>query len=557
MLATSVHRKPKYKVKIHIPFERTLWKSFAIPKDLTFEELKTYVISMYKKDPSMSWTFVEVLGGYERLIPCTEKVIPYKGVGKLVLKESINDTLSDMDIKHASVWTPIPSYKFVQLEKTLNLISKLQCGIRLTTKEMIQCSKLHFGQDPLFEAYLDNQNTYIQNNENPYILIDSDCKIEFNKGNTLTRNKEYTKTITLSKASDGEEQVYLETHLFDSQSNFLGSKMSRYVLYEESSECRAAFVLMPLSPKFVSGIIMITSYTKHSSQVQQFVLSYRQAVSTKEEPKYWHVNLSELVEHKSSLLGTGASSCVYESTLYGQTVACKVLKQQGILSDLTIFHKEVENLSNIKLRHPNVITFLGASEKRPFRIITEKLECSLQHLIETKMPHLSLRRRIRIAMDLVSALHHLHSIGLIHRDFKSANVMISSKGRAKIADFGFSENIGIGGRCRGVVGTQPWIAPEVMETSYGHEADIYGFGVTFFEVISYKSIFDHSSDYPDGFSLSECFENWRKKITPEQPLLYKLSSIIMGCCQLNPNERIPLPKILSRLKKIYAISKRE
>jgi mitogen-activated protein kinase kinase kinase len=95
----------------------------------------------------------------------------------------------------------------------------------------------------------------------------------------------------------------------------------------------------------------------------------------------------------------------------------------------------------------------------------------------------------RFSQHILAGVDYLHSKGIIHRDIKGANILVSGTGVAKLADFGCSKQLA--GMCtasieesmRAIRGSVPWMAPEVIKQSgHGRSSDIWSVGATGIEM---------------------------------------------------------------------------
>jgi len=96
-----------------------------------------------------------------------------------------------------------------------------------------------------------------------------------------------------------------------------------------------------------------------------------------------------------------------------------------------------------------------------------------------------------IAAEIVLAVEHLHSCGIVYRDLKLENVLLDKEGHVCLVDFGMAKELGDSGRTKTLCGTPTYLAPEVLEGApYGSEIDWWSLGVVIFELFTGCSPFD-------------------------------------------------------------------
>ncbi|PIN02573.1 Non-specific serine/threonine protein kinase [Handroanthus impetiginosus] len=153
----------------------------------------------------------------------------------------------------------------------------------------------------------------------------------------------------------------------------------------------------------------------------------------------WNIDFSELIV--GTRVGIGFFGEVFRGVWNGTDVAIKVFLEQDLTAEnMEDFCNEISILS--RLRHPNVILFLGACTTPPrLSMITEYMEMgSLYYLIHLsgQKKKLSWRRRIKMLRDICRGLMCIHRMKIIHRDLKSANCLVNKHWTVKICDFGLS-----------------------------------------------------------------------------------------------------------------------
>ena len=190
------------------------------------------------------------------------------------------------------------------------------------------------------------------------------------------------------------------------------------------------------------------------------------------------------------LLGKGGDSTVYHAidTANGQNVdvALKIIKVKEDAQALSSqFERETSGLK--KLDHPNIVKLLEhGSFEGVFFLTTEFIKGrSLGNII--KESALIEESAIDLALEVAEALKYINQFGIVHRDIKPDNILISSEGEVKLVDFGLSreehqQTVSIKGE---MSGTPQYLAPEYIDgKKLNIRTDIYSLGITLFYMVS-------------------------------------------------------------------------
>ncbi|KAK9842929.1 hypothetical protein WJX74_004526 [Apatococcus lobatus] len=186
-------------------------------------------------------------------------------------------------------------------------------------------------------------------------------------------------------------------------------------------------------------------------------------------------------------LGSGFFGTVYRGLLQGSTpVAIKFISNQTLKEKLR-FIQEIALLRN--LRHTNIVQFIGAHiDVEQIVLVTEFMpRGDLWHALSSDIDRSFCwaKRGRQVALDVVRGLMYFHSKQCVHLDLKSANVMLSRDGVAKIGDVGLAKVLTREGARVSQEGTFEWAAPEVlMGNPCTEKADIYSLGVLMWELIT-------------------------------------------------------------------------
>ncbi|KAJ0231940.1 Proline-rich receptor-like protein kinase PERK13 [Hirschfeldia incana] len=229
-----------------------------------------------------------------------------------------------------------------------------------------------------------------------------------------------------------------------------------------------------------------TGYTRSGSTPDSAVMGSGQTHFTYEE-------LMEITQGfaKQNILGEGGFGCVYKGKLHdGKLVAVKQLKVGSGQGDRE-FKAEVEIISRVHHRHLVSLVGYCISDVQRLLIYEYVPNQTLEHHLHGKgRPVLDWARRVRIAIGSAKGLAYLHEDchpKIIHRDIKSANILLDDEFEAQVADFGLaklsdSTQTHVSTR---VMGTFGYLAPEYAQSGkLTDRSDVFSFGVVLLELIT-------------------------------------------------------------------------
>ncbi|MBE3072558.1 MAG: protein kinase [Acidobacteria bacterium] len=184
-----------------------------------------------------------------------------------------------------------------------------------------------------------------------------------------------------------------------------------------------------------------------------------------------------------SSLGSGGFGAVYlaEDTWIHKKVAIKVPHRQNI--DFGELLREPRLLAS--LSHPNIVSVLTAEKQDDtFFIVMEYVPGETLETIIGRDGALELVRALDFTCQICNAVDHAHAQGVIHRDLRPANVLVTESGVLKVADFGTSRFLEIAAHGTTVIGSPPYMAPEQFHGKAVFASDIYSLGVTMYEMLT-------------------------------------------------------------------------
>ena len=184
-----------------------------------------------------------------------------------------------------------------------------------------------------------------------------------------------------------------------------------------------------------------------------------------------------------SPLGSGGFGTVYlaEDTWIDKKVAIKVPHKQNL--DFGEMVKEPRLLASMS--HPNIVTVLTAEKQDDvFFIVMEYVTGeTLEHII-MREGALDLTRALDFTCQICNAVDHAHRSGILHRDLRPGNMLVSDTGLLKVTDFGTSRFLEIAAHGTTVIGSPPYMAPEQFHGKAVFASDVYSVGVTMYQMLT-------------------------------------------------------------------------
>src|SRR3982751_370009 len=184
-----------------------------------------------------------------------------------------------------------------------------------------------------------------------------------------------------------------------------------------------------------------------------------------------------------STLGSGGFGTVYlaEDTWIDKKVALKVPHKQNL--DFGEMVKEPRLLASMS--HPNIVTVLTAEKQDDvFFIVMEYVPGDTLEAVIERDGTLDLGRALDYTCQICNAMDHAHKQGIIHRDLRPGNVLVTDQGMVKVADFGTSRFLEIAAHGTTVIGSPPYMAPEQFQGKAVFASDIYSLGVTMYQMMT-------------------------------------------------------------------------
>ncbi|KAF9935217.1 hypothetical protein FBU30_006302 [Linnemannia zychae] len=191
---------------------------------------------------------------------------------------------------------------------------------------------------------------------------------------------------------------------------------------------------------------------------------------------------------RQELVGRGAYGAVYKGVenATGQVVAIKVLNLDTEEEDVSDIQREIATLSQLKnCDSQNITRYHGSflNGTKLWIVMDYAAGGSIRSLLQA-LTRIDEKCIAVIAREVLQALSYLHKHGIIHRDIKAANILLTDEGRVQLCDFGVAGQVTTSLKRNSFVGTPYWMAPEVIREgqTYDFKADIWSLGITIYEI---------------------------------------------------------------------------
>ncbi|KAA3458484.1 LysM-containing kinase 1 [Gossypium australe] len=286
-------------------------------------------------------------------------------------------------------------------------------------------------------------------------------------------------------------------------------------------------------------------------------------------------------------IGEGGFGAVYYANLRGESkqnfavsgifivASCLMLFKEAAIKKMDMqaskeFLAELKVLTRV--HHLNLVRLIGYCVEGSLFLVYEYIENGnlSQHLRGSSREPLPWSTRVQIALDSARGLEYIHEHTVpvyIHRDIKSANILIDKKFRAKVADFGLTKltEVGSASLPTRLVGTFGYMPPEYAQ--YGDvspKIDVYAFGVVLYELISAKeAIVKANGSLAESKGLVALFEDALDEPDPKEGLcrlidarlgdnypldaVFKMAQLAKACTKENPQLRPSMRSIVVAL----------
>jgi serine/threonine-protein kinase len=242
-----------------------------------------------------------------------------------------------------------------------------------------------------------------------------------------------------------------------------------------------------------------------------------------------------------TVLGQGGMARVFkgDDRVLNRTVAVKVLSPQFAGDEQFVARFRREAQAAAALNHPNIVSVYDTGSQGDVHyIVMEYVEGrTLRDIIRAEGPLLP-ERAMEIAESVANALADAHEAGLVHRDIKPGNIMVTREGEVKVMDFGIARTT-TGDtltQTASILGTASYLSPEQAQgESVDARSDIYSVGCVLYEMLTAGAPF--TGDSPVAIAYKHVRENPVPPSRSNPDVSPALEAVVMKCMAKNPANR--------------------
>ncbi|MCR5186118.1 MAG: Stk1 family PASTA domain-containing Ser/Thr kinase [Clostridia bacterium] len=240
-------------------------------------------------------------------------------------------------------------------------------------------------------------------------------------------------------------------------------------------------------------------------------------------------------------VGNGGMAMVYKAKdqVLNRYVAIKILRDEFTTDSEFIKRFRTEAQSAAGLAHPNIVQIYDVgAEDNLYYIVMELLQGKTLKEIIDEDGSLSWKWSVNIAMQIASALETAHKNGIIHRDIKPHNIIITEDGIAKVTDFGIAKAVSNSTITAfgTTIGSVHYFSPEHARGGFTDaKSDLYSLGVVMYEMLTGRVPFD--ADTPVSVALKQVQEEPVEPIKINDTIPLSVNRIVLKAMQKDPNNR--------------------
>lgn len=275
------------------------------------------------------------------------------------------------------------------------------------------------------------------------------------------------------------------------------------------------------------------------------------------------INLRNISVNEKLSSGGGSNATIFSCYVDGWQCAMKELYIAQMNPDeIKNFEQEIQLLESLPFNN-NIVRYLfHEKDANKIRLYITRYACSLRDRILERRRDIefnngdgySVREITKHCLDIAKGLSFLHQNAIIHRDLKSDNIFVKLNEQKEISelaigDFDTAKKVSTGRHAKTLVGTPPYMAPEVLLSNntdaYTFKADVYSLGMIIYEFLTLKMPYEDENQYN---LLNLKIKGTRPRLPPDMHPSYKpMIDLYERCTHVNPDERPDLFTIKEEL----------